>query len=182
MNDAPMTLPSLQARLKTRSMGMKLVVVCGLALVMTIPALVAGGLVEERTQRDPDVAREIGGHVGGQQTFPGPSLAIPYTVPAQSTGSELEHGTYLVFPVQGGATVKTRTEERRRSLFKVPVFDSRLAVIGGSKSLPDALYTGQIQENLGRAKSFLASLARDRLQIHSCQGASTSKWIYFHQK
>jgi inner membrane protein len=107
-------------------MGMKLVVVCGLALVMTIPALFVGGLVEERTQRAVDVTREIGSHVGGQQTFLGPTLAIPYTVPAQSTGSAPEHGTYLVFPVQGGATVKTRTEERRRSLFKVPVFEADL--------------------------------------------------------
>jgi len=31
MNDTPMLLLSLQSRLKTRSMGMKLIVVCGLA-------------------------------------------------------------------------------------------------------------------------------------------------------
>jgi inner membrane protein len=126
MNDTPISLPSLQAIFKTRSMGMKLVVVCASALVMTIPALFVGGLVEERTQRANDVTREIGSHVGGQQTFLGPTLAIPYTVPAQATGSTPEHGTYLVFPVQGGATVKTRTEERRRSLFKVPVFEANL--------------------------------------------------------
>jgi inner membrane protein len=126
MNDTPLSLPSLQARLKARSMGMKLVVVCGLALVMTIPALFVEGLVNERTQRAADVTREIAGHVGGQQTFLGPTLAIPYTVPSQTTGSTPEHGTYLVFPVRGGATVKTRTEERRRSLFKVPVFDADL--------------------------------------------------------
>jgi inner membrane protein len=126
MNDTPMSLLRLQARLKTRSMGMKLVVVCGLALVMTVPALFVGGLLEERTQRAADVTREIGSYVGGQQTFLGPTLAIPYIVPAQSTGSAQEHGTYLVFPVQGGATVKTRTEERRRSLFKVPIFEADL--------------------------------------------------------
>ena len=126
MNDTPMSLSSLQAGFKTRSMGMKLIVVCGMALVMTIPALFVGGLVEERTQRAADVTREIGSHVGGQQTFLGPTLAIPYTVPAQPTGSTPEHGIYLVFPVQGEATVKTRTEERRRSLFKVPVFEADL--------------------------------------------------------
>ncbi len=126
MNDAPISLSNLHARLKTRSMGMKLIVVCALALVMTIPALFVGGLVEERTQRAADVTKEIGSHVGGQQTFLGPTLAIPYTVPAQTAGSTAEHGTYLVFPVQGGATVKTRTEERRRSLFKVPVFEADL--------------------------------------------------------
>ncbi|MGB6688337.1 MAG: inner membrane CreD family protein [Terracidiphilus sp.] len=126
MNDTPMLLSSLQSRLKTRSMGMKLIVVCGLALAMTIPALFVEGLVEERTQRAADVTREIANHVGGQQTFLGPTLAIPYTVPAQTTGSAPEHGTYLIFPVQGAATVKTRTEERRRSLFKVPVFEADL--------------------------------------------------------
>ena len=126
MTDTPTSLPSLQAIFKTRSMGMKLVVVCALALVMTIPALFVGGLVEERTQRATDVTREIGSHVGGPQTFLGPTLAIPYTVPAQATGSTPEHGTYLVFPIQGGATIKTRTEERRRSLFKVPVFEANL--------------------------------------------------------
>jgi inner membrane protein len=126
MNDAPLSLSGLQSRLKTRSMGMKLVVVCALALVMTIPALFVEGIVDERTQRASDVTKDVASHVGGQQTFLGPTLAIPYTVPAQTTGSTPEHGTYLVFPVQGGATVKTRTEERRRSLFKVPVFEADL--------------------------------------------------------
>jgi inner membrane protein len=107
-------------------MGMKLIVVCGLALVMTIPALFVAGLVEERTQRAADVTREISSHVGGQQTFLGPTLAVPYTVPSQIPGLAAERGTYLIFPVRGGARVKTHTEERRRSLFKVPVFDADL--------------------------------------------------------
>jgi inner membrane protein len=126
MTDTLVPLSSLQAKLKTRSMGMKLVVVCGLALVMTIPALFVEGLINERTQRAADVTKEIGNYVGGQQTFLGPTLAIPYTVPAQAAGGTPEHGTYLVFPVQGAATVKTHTEERRRSLFKVPVFEADL--------------------------------------------------------
>jgi inner membrane protein len=51
---------------------------------------------------------------------------IPYTVPAQITGTAPEHGVYVVFPARGGAVVDTRTEERRRSLFKVPVFRADL--------------------------------------------------------
>jgi inner membrane protein len=126
VDDSSTLLPNLQARFMSRSMGLKLIVVCGLALMMTIPALFIGGLVEERTQRSADVTREISSHVGGQQTFLGPTLSIPYTVPAQTTGGRPEHGIYLVFPVQGGATIKTRTEERRRSLFKVPVYEADL--------------------------------------------------------
>jgi len=42
-----MLLSSLQSRLKTRSMGMKLIVVCGLALAMTIPALFVEGWLKK---------------------------------------------------------------------------------------------------------------------------------------
>ena len=126
MNASSVVQADGQGRFKSRSMGMKLIVVCGLALVMTIPALFVSGLVDERTGRAAGVVKEISGYVGGQQTFLGPTLAIPYTVPAQTKDGLPEHGIYLVFPIQGGATVKTRTEERRRSLFKVPVFQADL--------------------------------------------------------
>jgi len=116
----------LELRTRSRSMGLKLFIVCGLALVMTIPAFFVDSLVDERTHRANDVVRDISAHVGGQQTFLGPTLAIPYSVPALTTDGARRHGVYLVFPAQGSATVKTRTEERRRSLFKVPVFQADL--------------------------------------------------------
>ena len=107
-------------------MGVKLIVVCGLALVMTVPALFVYGLLNDRTSRAADVTREIGGLVGGEQTFLGPTLAIPYTIPPQSTTDTPRHGVYLVFPERASANVKTATEERHRSLFKVPVFQADL--------------------------------------------------------
>src|ERR1017187_3383897 len=107
-------------------MGLKLIVVCGLALLMTIPALFVGGLIEDRTGRAADVIKEISVDVGGQQTFLGPTLAIPYTIPPQSHADLTKHGMYLVFPERASAVLKTVTEERRRSLFKVPVFQADL--------------------------------------------------------
>src|ERR1700676_2473261 len=107
-------------------MGAKLIVVCGLALAMSIPAFFVEGLVEDRTKRAEDVVREVSGHVGGQQSFLGPTLAIPYTVPPQSPTDVPRHGMYLVFPAQASGTVRTNTDERRRSLFKVPVFQADL--------------------------------------------------------
>ena len=106
-------------------MGVKLLIVCALALVMTIPALFVDDLVDERTHRESDVVKEISSHVGGQQTFLGPTLAIPYSIPASHPPIH-KHGTYLIFPAQASATVKTRAEEKRRSLFKVPVFQADL--------------------------------------------------------
>lgn len=116
----------LQSRIRSRSMGLKLFIVCGLALLMTIPAFFVNDLVDERTHRENDVVREISNHVGGQQTFLGPTLAIPYSIPASSPEAPRRRSVYLVFPAQGSATVKTQTEERRRSLFKVPVFQADL--------------------------------------------------------
>jgi len=93
---------------------------------MTIPALFVGGLIEDRTERAADVMKEISGHVGGQQTFLGPTLAIPYNIPAQSRIDFPKRGIYLVFPARASAALKIITEERRRSLFKVPVFQADL--------------------------------------------------------
>jgi inner membrane protein len=107
-------------------MGLKLIVVCGLALLMMIPALFVYSLVEERTQRAKEVTDEISKLLGGQQTFLGPTLAIPYTMPASLSNVAPEHGIYVVFPAQAGTAVKTHTEERHRSLFKVPVFEAEL--------------------------------------------------------
>ena len=126
MSSFSMLQPVMQAGTKSRSMGVKLIVVCGLALLMTIPALFVNGLVDDRTTRAADVVKEISGYVGGQQTFLGPTLAIPYNIPPQSPSDVTKHGVYLVFPSRASAVVKTETEERRRSLFKVPVFKADL--------------------------------------------------------
>src|SRR6185369_16676269 len=104
------TVSTMQDRLKSRSIGLKLIVVCGLALLMTIPALFVGGLIEERTSRQSSVIREIAQYVGGQQTFLGPTLAVPYTVPATENASA-QHCLYLVFP----ATPQPYSRRRLRS-------------------------------------------------------------------
>ena len=110
----------------SRSIGLKLLLVCGLALFMTIPSFFVGDIVEERSKRAQDVIQEISGRTGGQQTFLGPLLSIPYTMPPSYKGGPTERGLYLVFPAKGEVAVKVRTEERRRSLFKVPVYQADL--------------------------------------------------------
>ncbi|MDR3793537.1 MAG: cell envelope integrity protein CreD [Terracidiphilus sp.] len=112
--------------LGTRSMGVKLIVVCVLALLMTIPSLFVVWLVSDRSQRAATVVNEISGHVGGQQTFLGPTLAIPFVIPARSASDVVKRSVYLVFPTEGSTNVQVSTEERRRSLFKVPVYQANL--------------------------------------------------------
>lgn len=126
MSDFPMLHSSIRLKAGSRSMGVKLIVVCALALLMTIPSLFVAVLINDRTTREAAVVNEISGHMGGQQTFLGPTLAIPYNIPAQSGPEVARHGIYIVFPARASATVKTTTEERHRSLFKVPVFQADL--------------------------------------------------------
>lgn len=115
-----------QFALDSRSMGVKLLLVCGLALLMLIPALFVFGLVGERKQREADVMQQISAQVGGRQTFLGPVLAIPYSIAPQQPGEAAKQGLYLVFPAKASAVIKTATQERRRSLFKVPAFKANL--------------------------------------------------------
>jgi inner membrane protein len=107
-------------------MGAKLIVVSCLALMMAVPAIFVWLTVQDRTTRSREVVREISGDVGGQQTFLGPTLAVPYRAPAQSPSTIVTQGVYLVFPAQASANVETSTRERRRSLFRVPVFEADL--------------------------------------------------------
>jgi inner membrane protein len=126
MPEFPAKSSNLQERFRSVSMGVKLIVVCSLALLMAIPALFVSGLVDDRTSRAATVTNEISSRVGGPQTFLGPTLAIPYSIPPQSLAASTQHGIYLVFPAQAAADVKTTTEERHRSLFRVPVFQADL--------------------------------------------------------
>lgn len=123
MTDLSTLQSALQSRI--RSVGVKLFAVSFLALLMLIPALLVEGLIDDRTKRSSEVIKEISDHLGGQQTFLGPTLAIPYVQPQYATTSP-KRGMYLVFPAAATANVKISTEERRRSLFKVPVFRAAL--------------------------------------------------------
>ena len=90
-------------------MGLKLLIVCALALVMTIPALFVDDLVDERTHRATDVVKEISSHVGGQQTFLGPTLAIPYDIPATlSLQCQARHLSRLSGPGVGDGENQSR--------------------------------------------------------------------------
>lgn len=123
-----MTESTLTARVPARSMGLKLLLVCGLALLMSLTALFVFLLLYDRTSRADQVAREIGQLVGGEQTFLGPVIAVPYTIPADKPTDAPTRGVYVFFPGGGQATATSRSEVRQRSLFKVPVWQADLSL------------------------------------------------------
>ena len=101
----------LQSRIKSRSMGLKLMLVCALALLMTIPSFFVGGLVDERAQRAENAARQLSGNAG-QQTLFGSSIRVADTY--QSVTRSLKYVllflglvflTYFVFEATSGKRV-----------------------------------------------------------------------------
>ncbi|HYE44770.1 MAG TPA: cell envelope integrity protein CreD [Caulobacter sp.] len=149
-------------RMPARSMGLKLLLVCALALIMSVTALFVFLLLYDRTQRAQEVTREIGQLVGGEQTFLGPVLAVPYTTPPLKAGEAPGYGVYLIFPTTGEATADTRSEVRQRSLFKVPVWQADLKLTSGfDLSQATALGPGNAQYDWDRAE-FLVGVTDPR--------------------
>ena len=109
------------------SMGVKLFVLTVLTLFLSLFAIWINGLVEDRTSSKGEVVKEISTSVGGEQTLLGPTLLIPYSIPAEDKKLET-HDVYVVSAVDANATVTTKTQERKRSLFRVPVFQADAAM------------------------------------------------------
>lgn len=124
--------------LPRRSAGLKLLLVCGLALLMSLAALFVFALLMDRSNRAQQVADEVGGLMGGPQTFLGPVIAVPYTrnvveaapagarVPGGATSTSVDAGVWHIFPTRGRVQAATESEVRSRSLFKVPVYTADL--------------------------------------------------------
>jgi inner membrane protein len=72
MSDASIFQSGMHTNLKSRSMGLKLLVVSVLALLMTIPAFFIGGLVDERSQGVQNSVQQP----SNQQTFLGSSIKM----------------------------------------------------------------------------------------------------------
>lgn len=116
-----------------RSLGLKLLLVCGLALLMTIPAMFVFVLLYDRTSHAEQTVEEISKLVGGPQQFAGPVLSIPYTVPAPppANGERAQSdttGAYIIFPKTAAGSATVAIGEKHRGLFKAATWTSNLSL------------------------------------------------------
>lgn len=110
-----------------RSRGLKLLLVCGLALIMAIPALFVYGIVLERSDGASSAVREISEKVGGQQSLLGPVLALPYShAPDPQKPDNVVYGVAVAYAETGLATAYVAVEERQRGIHLIPVFKSEV--------------------------------------------------------
>ena len=119
---------SLTSYLPHRSAGLKLLLVCALALLMAIPALFVYGVVNERTTGQERAIADVSERVGGAQTVLGPFLAVPYArYPNPKQPDEAVYDIAVAFAETGSATADVSVEEKRRGIYAVPVISADLA-------------------------------------------------------
>jgi len=112
-----------------RSAGLKLLLVCGLAVLMIIPALLVYGIVYERSTGLNMAVSEVSQSVGGQQAVLGPVLAVPYSqTPNPKKPDQVVYGIAGAFAETGTATSTVTVEEKQRGIHTIPVFDAAISM------------------------------------------------------
>lgn len=112
------------------SYSLKLIILCGLVLVMSIPAMFVSSIVFERSSRADDAVQEVSRRYGGAQVMSGPVLALPSwrANPLEVDNFEMpphkrDAAQYIIFPKTGRAVFNAlETIPRKRGLFNVPTY------------------------------------------------------------
>ena len=140
---------TLQSNLATflRSPGVKFLMIGVISVALLVPLLLVWGLTEERARRAEDVSRRIANGWGGDQAVNGPYLAVPFEVEKSRevdgrTVTERVTEWALVMPETLDVTADLKTEERRLSIYTLPVYKSALTLSGR--------FGGRILEDLAR--------------------------------
>lgn len=113
--------------LPQRSFGLKLMLVCALALMMAIPAGFVWVLVYARSSDAQAAIYEVADLRGGPQDLMGPAIVVPFdreVVVAVNNVNQVQTqmGRMVLFPETGRAVADLRTEVRKRGLQDVPVY------------------------------------------------------------
>ncbi len=106
-----------------RSAGLKLILICGLVLLMAIPAMFIGAISYERSTAAEEVTQQVSQRYGGQQTVIGPILSVPYET--KLSDGTIQTGHYILYPDSGKAVFNSvKVETKTQSLYKVPVYSA----------------------------------------------------------
>jgi len=126
---------NLSITVKGENLMVKTIVTGLLILAMLIPALYVQNLVEERKQRQQEVVKEVSGKWANSQTVAGPYLLVPVTSFA-GTGNEASTAklpvtkTMVLLPTHLRVNGELKPELRRRGIYKVALYNSRLQLDG----------------------------------------------------
>lgn len=107
--------------LPQRSFGLKLIIVCVLALAMAVPAAFVYRLIYQRATDAENAVDDIASLRGGQQILMGPALVAPYKI-LSADGQWKSDGRAVLYPEAGRVAAQLATERLKRGLHHVPVY------------------------------------------------------------
>lgn len=123
----PQNFPSIGGLLPKRSHGLKLLLVCALALLMSIPALFVYGVVADRQSGKNLAFNQVSASVGGQQAALGPVMVLPYSrVPDPDKPDRVVYGNAIAFAETGAVTGNVDVQTKTRGIYVVPTFNAHL--------------------------------------------------------
>jgi inner membrane protein len=112
-----------------RSPLLKLAAIAVLTMLMVVPLLALSVLRGERSQRAAEVINEVAGAWAGQQAVIGPILLLPYVTQVRENQEQRTvRRTLAVLPETTSQRGDLTAEQRRRSIFEVPVWRGQVAV------------------------------------------------------
>jgi len=113
------------------SQFVRIFIVVFLIIILQIPTLMIGGLVQERQGVRNEAVADITGKWGQAQTILGSRLLIPYTKQVRD-GNRVRTATYYatVLPENLQIQSNLETEIRYRGIFEVPVYRAKIAMKG----------------------------------------------------
>lgn len=121
-----------------RSPGAKFFVIGLIGFFLLIPASMVWMLVTERQDRATGAQAEVAQSWGGAQTLGGVFISVPYETQQEmhsANGVVIQQvrKTAIFLPEEIIYNVGSRSEERKRGIFTVPVYDAAVAVSGRFK-------------------------------------------------
>lgn len=135
-----------------------------LIMIMLIPMIFVSNLVQERQQRRKEVEKDVSSKWAAPQTISGPYLYVPYKkMITGSTGkTSYTSGYFFILPEQLAINGNIDTEERKRSIYKVLLYKTKVMTSGHFQvAIPTNVAPEEIQWN----------------EIKLCKGISDFKGI-----
>lgn len=115
----------------TQTPGWKFIITGVITLLLTIPALLVWGLVEERADRANDVARSISQGWGQAQRINGPYLVVPYMVTQKQNGKYIDVRRNAIYsPELLENKSDLSVEERRKAIYSTPLYHMKSTFSG----------------------------------------------------
>ncbi|MEW7007622.1 cell envelope integrity protein CreD [Lentilitoribacter sp. EG35] len=160
----------------TQTPGWKFIVTGVITLLLTIPALLVWGLVEERADRANQVANSISQGWGQAQRINGPYLVVPYLVTEKHKDKYIEVRRHAIYsPDLLENTSDLVVEERKKAIYSTPLYHMKSTLSGkfapidtsviisrnGRPRLNEAFLAVEVSDPTGFRSEVMASINND---------------------